>query len=123
MKAGGRSAYWDEVATLVEQSRGRFEEFDPETGSDTVPLAEGVVPIVELYAEVRRDDMTLSQVERSLLEGVLNDWLNAYARAHDTSCPGEFSVHDVVLAFAEAGSVEDAVHDLVVDWTRQSGPA
>lgn len=123
MEAGGRSAYWDEVATLVEQSRGRFEAFDPETGNEQVPIAEGVVPIVELYVEIRRNDVTLSQVERSLIEGVLNDWLNAYARAHGTSCPGEFSVHDVVLAFAEAGSLEDAVHDLVVDWTRYSGPA
>ncbi|MGZ0746063.1 MULTISPECIES: hypothetical protein [unclassified Haloparvum] len=123
MEAGGRSAYWDEVATLVEQSRGRFEEFDPETGDAQVPITEGVVPIVELYVEVRRDDVTLSQVERSLIEGLLNDWLNAYARAHDTSCPGEFSVHDVVLAFAEAGSLEDAVHDLTVDWTRRPGPA
>lgn len=123
MDPGGRSAYWDEVATLVDQSRGRYEEFDPETGSHEVPIAEGVVPIVELYVQVRRNDVTLSQVERSLLEGVLNDWLNAYARAHETSCPAEFSVHDVVLAFAEAGSLETAVHDLVVDWTRQSGPA
>lgn len=123
MASRGRSAYWDEVAALVEQSRGRFAEFDPETGDERVPIDEGVMPIVELYAEARRDDVTLSQVERSLLEGVLNDWLGAYAHAHGTTCPGEFSVHDVVLAFRKAGSLEPAVHDLVVDWTRPSGPA
>lgn len=123
MDPGGRSAYWDEVATLVEQSRDRYEAFDPETGDERVPITEGVVPIVELYAEVRRDDVTLSQVEQSLLEGVLNDWLNAYAQVHETSCPGEFSVHDVVFALTKAGSLERAVHDLVVDWPRPSGPA
>lgn len=123
MDVGGRSAYWDEVASLVEQSRGRFEQFDLETDDEAIPIRDGIMPIVELYAEARRDDVTLSQVERSLLEGVLNDWLNAYARMHGTACPGEFSVHDVVLAFAEAGSLETAVHDLVVDWPRPSGPA
>jgi hypothetical protein len=123
MDPGGRSAYWDEVATLVEQSRDRFESFDPETDGEQVPIAEGVLPIVELYVEVRRDDVTLSQVERSLIEGVLNDWLSAYASVHGTSCPGEFSVHDVVLTLTRTGSLERAVHELVVDWPRPSGPA
>ncbi|MFB6127458.1 MAG: hypothetical protein ABEJ79_09235 [Halolamina sp.] len=112
---GGGSDHWDEVAAVVRQSRRRLKGFDPAVDSRTVACREGIAPIVELYVAVRRRGDSLSDVERSLLSGALNDWLDAYGRCVDRSPDGEFSLHEVALTYAREGSVVDTVVALVDD--------
>lgn len=117
---GGGSDHWDEVAAVVRQSRRRLGRFDPAVDSRRVACREGVAPIVELYVAVRRRGSALSDVERSLLSGALNDWLDAYGHCVDRSLDAEFSLHEVALTYAHEGDVVNAVTVLVDDADRSA---
>jgi hypothetical protein len=108
-----RSKYWEEVRSVVRQSRLNLDAFDPDRDDPAQCVKAGVRPIVSLYVRVRRDGATLSDVERSLLSGELNDWLSAYARAHGTACGADFTVHEVAMAYARDDSLERAVRRLL----------
>jgi hypothetical protein len=110
-----RSAYWAEVTALVEQSREDCASFDPTAAESDphVPLESGVGPIVRLYVDSRRESEPLSAVEESLLEGVLNDWLDQYAACHDTVPDDRVSLHEVAMCYAEHGSLVATGRDLV----------
>ena len=101
-----RSAYWEEVTTLVERSREECASFDPAAAESDpqVPLESGVGPIVGLYVSSRREGEPLSAVEESLLEGVLNDWLEQFAACHDTVPDDRVSLHEVAMCYADRGS-------------------
>lgn len=116
MDPGGsepRSPVWGAVAELVERSRRTQETFDPETGTPRECAAE-VAPIVRLYADAKRRGIELSAVERSLLEGVLNDWLRSYAvcRGFPTFEGTVFSVHEVAVRVAEEDDVRRGIDRL-----------
>jgi hypothetical protein len=102
-----RSAYWEEVTTLVERSREECASFEPaaDESDPHVPLESGVGPIVRLYVNSRRESEPLSAVEESLLEGVLNDWLDQYAACHDTVPDDRVSLHEVAMCYAEHGTL------------------
>ncbi|MFC5366599.1 hypothetical protein [Salinirubrum litoreum] len=110
-----RSAYWEEVTTLVERSREECASFDPaaDESDPHVPLAAGVGPIIELYVDSRRESEPLSAVEESLLEGVLNDWLDQFAACHDTVPDDRVSLHEVAMCYADHGSLVSTGRDLV----------
>jgi hypothetical protein len=110
-----RSAYWEEVTALVERSREECASFEPAAeGSDPrVPLESGVGPIVRLYVDSRRESEPLSAVEESLLEGVLNDWLDQFAECHDTVPDDRVSLHEVAMCYADHGSLVAAGRELV----------
>lgn len=108
-----RSKYWEEVRSVVRQSRLNFDGFDPDRDDPTRCVEAGVRPIVSLYVQARRDGAALSDVERSLLSGVLNDWLSAYARAHGVATGADFTVHEVAMAYARDDSLESAMRRLL----------
>jgi hypothetical protein len=117
MEVGGaeeRSALWREVAGLAEESRREHESFDPGSGSPRDCIETGIAPILRLYVHACREGIDLSAVERSLLEGALNDWLRSYAEVRDfPSFEGTaFSLHEVAMEFADAGDVGCAVERL-----------
>lgn len=116
MDPGGsepRSAVWGAVAEVTERSHRRHAEFDPENGSPDDCVAE-IEPIVRLYAEARSEGVQLSAVERSLLDGVLNDWLRSYAvcRGLPAIDGSPFSIHEVATRVAEVGDVAGGVETL-----------
>lgn len=108
-----RSRHWESVRSLVVQSRRDSDDFDPAVGDPPVCIEEGVRPIVELYARVRRSEDALSDVERSLLAGVLNDWLRHYAACHDTHAVEEYTVHEVAMAYARGDSLAATLDSLL----------
>lgn len=119
---GGGSAHWDDVARVVRQSRRRLDEFDPEADPRMVACREGIAPIVTLYVSVTRTGGEFSDVERSLLSGALNDWLDAYGRCIGSPPPGEFSLHEVAIRCARAGDVDEAVETLLDDGEAATRP-
>ncbi len=110
-----RSSYWDDVAALAERSRRASAEFDPSSGTPADCIEAGVAPIVRLYIETCREGADLSAVERSLLEGALNDWLQQYAACRELPAyeGTAFSVHEVAMEAARTGEVETAVTSLL----------
>jgi hypothetical protein len=110
-----RSAHWQAVRNLVERSRRRSTAFDPAEGDPVVPVREGITPIVSLYVHAQADGDGLTDVERSLLSGALNDWLQLYAECRDTHCEGSFTVHEVATAYARDRDIETTLSRLVVD--------
>jgi hypothetical protein len=113
MCGGTRSAYWETVAAVVERARRRHERFDPTADDPGTAIDAGIRPIVAVYANARRDGVTLSAVERSLLEGVLNDWLVAYAGCLGRSVENSYSIHEVARTCRDHGTVADAVDAIV----------
>lgn len=110
-----RSAYWEEVTTLVERSREECASFEPAAAESDphVPLESGVGPIISVYVDSRREAEPLSAVEESLLEGVLNDWLEQFAACHDTVPDDRVSLHEVAMCYAERGSLVETGRALV----------
>jgi hypothetical protein len=110
-----RSAYWEEVTALVERSREECASFEPAASESDpqVPLESGLAPIIRLYVESRRESEPLSAVEESLLEGVLNDWLEQFAECHGTVPDDRVSLHEVAMCYADHGSLVATGRDLV----------
>lgn len=111
---GGRSLRWRSVTTLAERSRRDCREFDPEAATPADAVDEGIEPLLTEYVRCRREDVRLSAVERSLLEGALNDWLRAYAatRGLPTFEGTAFSVHELAIEYARTGETAAAVRHL-----------
>ena len=114
---GGRSSRWRAVTTLAESSRRACRVFDPEDASPADAVADGIDPLLTEYVRCCRDGVRLSAVERSLLEGALNDWLRAYATARGLPAfeGTAFSVHELAIEYARQGDVTAAVEHLFVD--------
>jgi hypothetical protein len=108
-----RSKYWEEVRSVVRQSRLNLDAVDPDRDDPSRCLETGVRPIVSLYVRVRRDGGSLSDVERSLLDGELNDWLSMYARVRGTARDVDVTVHEVAMAYARDESLERAIGRLL----------
>lgn len=108
-----RSARWRDVAAVAERTREECAEFDPETDSPAKCVDAGVRPIVTLFLTVREEGETLSEVERSLLEGALNDWLRAYASCFDRAFDGGYTVREVAMACLSNGPLDETVRTLV----------
>lgn len=108
-----RSEYWRDVASVAESTRQECDSFDTETGDPATCIQEGIAPIVALYIRVRQEGEQLSDVERSLLEGALTDWLTAFAACHDVPFDGGFTVREIALAWTANGSLRETVRELV----------
>lgn len=108
-----RSAYWEEVVNLVERSRQQYRAFDPDESDPEDALENGVEPIVTLYVDACRDGVELAPVEQSLLEGVLNDWLDAYARSRGLLCPGGYTLHELATVGTEYESIQGTVEAML----------
>lgn len=108
-----RSSHWRDVADVAERTRTQSADFDPEEDDPAACIHAGVEPIVTLFVRVRRSGDELSEVERSLLEGALNDWLGKYAACFDRPFDGGYTVREVAMAWVENGALEETVRELV----------
>lgn len=108
-----RSAYWDRVTALVEQSRRDYRAFDPDVDPPTDCLRVGVGPIVDLYLSAQRRGVSLSDVERALLESALNEWLVRYAACHAEQAYGGYTVREVTQAYLRTRSLEETAQELL----------
>ncbi len=102
------------MTTLAETSRHQCQSFDPEESTPAEAIAEGIEPLLTEYVRCCRDGIRLSAVERSLLEGALNDWLRAYAAARELPAfeGTAFSVHELAIEYARTGETAEAVEQL-----------
>lgn len=109
-----RSTRWREITTLVQRSHRQCDAFDPETDDPERCLRDGVEPIVSLYVEVHCDaDDELCEVEQSLLERALNDWLSLYAACHGAALQSHVTVHEMAVASVGEGDVRTLADELL----------
>lgn len=108
-----RSAYWDRVTALVERSRRDYRAFDPKIDPPSECLCVGVGPIVDLYLSAQRQGVSLSDVERALLESVLNEWLVRYAACHAQQVYGGYTVREVTQTYLRTRSLEETARELL----------
>jgi hypothetical protein len=113
------SAHWERVRTLASESRRDRESFDPPAEPPDEEqakryLVEGVGPAVSVYVEGRTggSNAAFSDVELSLLERALNDWLTLYARCYGVELDADFSVREAATALLDTRNVVDTAQVL-----------
>jgi hypothetical protein len=108
------TAYADRIAELAEEAREERESFDPpaslpdrERALDY--LREGFGPAVALYldAHTGEDHARFSEVELSLLERAINDWLALYLRCHGAGRDPDVTVREAAEVLVETHNVCD----------------
>jgi hypothetical protein len=113
------SARWERVRTLASESRRVRESCDPPAEPPDEEqakryLVEGVGPAVSVYVEGRTggSNAAFSDVELSLLERALNDWLTLYARCYGVELDADFSVREAATALLDTRNVVDTAQVL-----------
>ncbi|WP_435125931.1 hypothetical protein [Halobaculum sp. D14] len=103
-----------DVSAFAELLRRRRDSFDPDDDTAADAIRFGVAPLVHAYVRCCRVDAELSPVERSLLEGTLNDWLRAYAESRGLPAfdGTAFSIHEIAMEYADCRDVAAAVSRL-----------
>ncbi|WP_435349614.1 hypothetical protein [Haloarchaeobius sp. HRN-SO-5] len=97
----------DEFERRVERER---RSFDPPEDPDERAMEyvrEGVGPAVVLYADCRTGGPDLPSAERDRLEGVLNDWLELYARCYGVEMECSFALHTAAEVLVETHNARD----------------
>ncbi|WP_327052475.1 hypothetical protein [Halomicrococcus gelatinilyticus] len=107
------SEYRDRIADLAERSREDREAFeppaDPPAEAEALSyLRSGVGEVVAVYVEGRTGEFAaFDDVELSLLERALNDWLELYARCYGEEIDAEFTVREVAELVVATHDVTD----------------
>ncbi|WP_232687280.1 hypothetical protein [Halobacterium zhouii] len=119
MTQSSHSAHWERVRALAEESRRDRESFDPPTEPPDEEqakryLVEGVGPAVSVYVEGRTggSNAAFSDVELSLLERAMNDWLTLYTRCYGVELDADFSIREAATALLDTRNVVDTAQVL-----------
>lgn len=108
-----RTEYWDEIARLADEANRAREAFSPpEEPPDRERamefLREGVGPAVMVYVDARTGEwVRFSDIEHSLLERAMNDYLTLYARCFGEQIDAEFSVREAAELLVETHNILD----------------
>jgi hypothetical protein len=114
------SEYWDRIAANADRARRVRERFEPpEDPPDEQRalefLREGLGPLVATYVEARTgggEQVAFSEVEFTLLQRALNDWLELYARCYGVTLDAEFTVREAAELLVETHNVRDVARML-----------
>lgn len=115
----GETAYADRIAELAEAAREEREGFDPPTSLPDRERAlgylhDGFGPVVALYldAHTGEDGARFSEVELSLLERAMNDWLALYLHCHGAGRDPDVTVREAAALLVETHDVRDTAQRL-----------
>ena len=114
------SEYWDRISTNAERARQAREAFDPpaeppDEERAMTYLREGFGPVVALYVEARTGGgpmVEFSDVEFTLLQRALNDWLELYARCYGIELDAQFTIREAAQLMVETHNVHDTARVL-----------
>jgi hypothetical protein len=114
-----RSAYWDRIKPLVNRARRDRERFDPpeeppDEDQALEYLRQGVGPAVSIYVEGRTgsEQASFSDVELSLLERSMNNWLSLYAQCYGVELDADFSIREAATVLLDTRNVVDTAQVL-----------
>jgi len=121
--------YWERIADLAERATADREAFvPPEDPPDeeraTEFLQDGVGPAIAIYVEARSDDgwTRFPDVEHSLLERALNDYLELYARCYGYDVDPAVSVREAAETLLGTHNVKDTAQLLTKVPPREEMP-
>jgi hypothetical protein len=121
--------YWERISDLAERATAAREAFvPPEDPPDeqraTQFLRDGVGPALSIYIEARSgDDWTrFPDVEHSLLERALNDFLALYARCYGYELDCAFSIREAAETTVQTHNVKDTAQVLTKVPPREQMP-
>ena len=123
------SEHWDHVAELADRARRDVEGFvEPETPPDDeralAYLRDGVAEVVSVYIEGRTGEYAdFSDVEVTLMERAVNDWLTLYARCYGTEIEAAFTVREVAKTALDTHNLRDTARLLTGVPERDTGEA
>lgn len=114
------SEYWERIAANAEQARRARERFEPpQSPPDEARameyLREGLGPAVYLYVEARTGGgppVSFSEVEFTLLQRAVNDWLELYAGCYGVTLDAQFTVREAAELLVETHNVRDTAQML-----------
>lgn len=108
------SQYAERIADLADRAREERESFDPPTSPPAEErgleyLREGLGPTIAVYLRARTGDehVRLSEVELSMLQAAVNDWLALYLRCYGSSRDPDVTVREAAELLVETHNVRD----------------
>jgi hypothetical protein len=109
----------DQIAELAEAARVEREVFDPprslpDRERATGYLREGFGPAVALYLDAHTGEggAHFSEVELSLLERAINDWLALYLQCHGAGRDPDVTVREAAEVLVETRDIRDTARRL-----------
>lgn len=114
------SEYWERIAANAERARRARDRFEPpprppDEARATEYLREGLGPAVYLYVEARTGGappVSFSEVEFTLLQRAINDWLELYARCYGVDLDAQFTVREAAELLVETHNIRDTARML-----------
>ncbi|MXR20838.1 hypothetical protein [Halobacterium bonnevillei] len=114
-----RSRYWERIKPLADRARRDCEHFErPEEPPDEQQaleyLREGVGPAISIYVEGRTGGQRVpfTDVELSLLEQSMNNWLSLYAQCYGKELDAAFSIREAAEVLLDTRNVADTARVL-----------
>ncbi|MFB6268463.1 MAG: hypothetical protein ABEH83_00860 [Halobacterium sp.] len=114
-----RSRFWERIKPLSERARRDREHFErpddpPDEQQALEYLREGVGPAISVYVEGRTggDRAPFTDVELSLLERSLNNWLSLYAQCYGEDLDADFSIREAATVLVDTRNVVDTARVL-----------
>ncbi|MFC5280166.1 hypothetical protein ACFPM1_15570 [Halorubrum rubrum] len=108
------SPYAERIADLADRAREERKSFEPPASPPAKErgleyLREGFGPTVAVYLRGRTGDehVRFSEVELSLLQAAINDWLALYLRCHGSSRDPAVTVREAAELLVETHNVRD----------------
>lgn len=114
-----RSRYWERIKPLANRARRDCERFErpaepPDEAQALEYLREGVGPAISVYVEGRTggERVPFTDVELSLLEQSMNNWLSLYAQCYGAELDAEFSIREAATVLLDTRNVVDTARVL-----------
>jgi hypothetical protein len=114
-----RSRFWERIKPLSERARRDREHFErpddpPDEQQALEYLREGVGPAISIYVEGRTggNAAPFTDVELSLLERSLNNWLSLYAACYGEELDADFSIREAAEVLVDTRNVVDTARVL-----------
>jgi hypothetical protein len=108
------SPYAERIAELAERAREERDSFEPPASPPAEEraleyLRGGFGPAVVLYLQARtgEEHVRFSEVELSMLQAAVNDWLALYLRCYGSSRDPDVTVREAAELLVETHNVRD----------------
>ena len=109
--------YVDRIATLERRVEAVRNSFDPDPPDDERAMdlvRDGFGPTVSLYCEARTGDSWVRFDDEAFtrLEGVMNDWLDLYARCYGVRLDGTYGIREAAELLVDTHNARDTAQVL-----------